>query len=136
MDSVARLLQVTTDRLSEAVTRGRQVLFDAREKRVRPGRDEKTLTAWNALMLKSFAEAGRAFSNPSYIETAKCTAEFLLSSVTHKTDSGLRLLRTYKDGKSKLNAYLEDYAIADALYHSTRRLMKQSGLYCRLSCRR
>ena len=116
MDSVARLLQVTTDRLSEAVTRGRQVLFDAREKRVRPGRDEKILTAWNALMLKSFAEAGRAFSNPSYIESARRNAEFLLSSVTHNTDSGLRLLRTYKAGKSKLNAYLEDYAyFADAL---------------------
>ncbi|MBO0725272.1 MAG: thioredoxin domain-containing protein, partial [Blastocatellia bacterium] len=57
MDAIARLMKVSRERLAEVVERGRRILFEAREKRVKPFRDEKILTAWNGLMMRSFAEA-------------------------------------------------------------------------------
>ncbi len=105
-DVIARLMGVSRERLIEAVERGKRILFDAREKRVKPFRDEKILTAWNGLMLRSFAEASRAFDNEEYLEIARKNAGFILTSL--RRDG--RLLRTHKDGASKLNGYLEDYA--------------------------
>ena len=116
VDALARLLRVSPERLSDVIERGRRTLFEAREKRVRPGLDDKILTAWNALMLKSFAEAGRAFSDPALIDIGRRNAEFIMSSMSNRSESGLRLLRTHKDGRSRLNGYLEDYSyLADAL---------------------
>ncbi len=114
---VAKLFNVTPERVTEAIERGRPILFEEREKRVKPGRDEKMLTAWNALMLKSFAEAARAFGRDDYAEVATKNAEFLMRVMSQRSEDGaLRLLRTHKDGESRLNGYLEDYAyLADAL---------------------
>ena len=81
-------------------------LFDVREKRIKPDRDEKILTAWNGLMLASFAEAGVILDRPNYTEAARRNADFVLLNLTR---DGF-LLRTYKDGVAKFNAYLEDYA--------------------------
>jgi uncharacterized protein YyaL (SSP411 family) len=81
-------------------------LFYEREKRVRPGRDDKTLAAWNGLMLTAFAEAANILQRDDYREVAVRNAEFI---VTQLMKDG-RLLRTYKAGQAKLNAYLEDYA--------------------------
>jgi uncharacterized protein len=78
-----------------------------RAKRVWPGLDDKRLTAWNALMISALAEAGAALERPEYIEAAADCAEFVLGSMR---DGEGRLLRTYKDGEAKLNAYLEDHA--------------------------
>jgi len=91
----------------------REKLFVEREKRIKPFRDEKILTAWNGLMLAAFAEAARVFRNDEYLLIAKRNAEFLIEDLM--TESG-RLLRTWKDGKAKLNGYLEDHAnLADGL---------------------
>ncbi len=83
----------------------------AREQRVKPGRDEKVLAAWNGLMLAAFAEAARDRSlgerTEIYRSIAEHNAEFLLREM--RTTDG-RLLRTWKDGQAKLNGYLEDYA--------------------------
>jgi uncharacterized protein len=106
VEQVAAIERVSPARLTEAVERGRKLLFDVRSKRIWPGRDEKTLAAWNGLMLRAFAEAGAALGRDDYTEAARRNAEFLLSAMTR---DGL-LLRTYKDGEAKLNAYLEDYA--------------------------
>jgi len=106
LDVIARLMRVSRERLAEAVERGRPILFEAREKRVKPFRDEKILTAWNGLMLRSFAEASRAFDRDDYLQIAIRNANFLMTSL--RRDG--RLLRSHKDGESKLNAYLEDYA--------------------------
>ena len=84
----------------------RRKLFDLREQRVKPDRDEKIITAWNGLMLASFAEAGVILGRPDYTEAGRKNADFILSNLTR---DGL-LLRTYKDGVTKFNAYLEDYA--------------------------
>ncbi|HSD47324.1 MAG TPA: thioredoxin domain-containing protein, partial [Pyrinomonadaceae bacterium] len=84
----------------------RRKLFEVREKRVKPDRDEKIITAWNGLMLASFAEAGVILGRADYADAARMNAEFVLQNLYR---DGL-LLRTYKDGVAKFNAYLEDYA--------------------------
>jgi uncharacterized protein YyaL (SSP411 family) len=118
-ESIARLMRVSVEDLNAAIARGKQILFEARETRIKPFRDEKMLTAWNGLMLRSFAEAARVLNRSDYLEVAINNANFLLRELKR----GSRLLRTHKDGESKLNAYLEDYAyLADgllALYEAT-----------------
>ena len=87
-------------------------LFDTREKRIKPNRDEKVLTAWNGLMLAAFADAAAVFQNDEYLEIAKRNAKFISTQLQHDG----RLLRTWKDGAAKLNGYIEDYAnVADGL---------------------
>ena len=109
---VAGRLGVASERLQSAIDRGRHALFEARERRVKPGRDEKVLTAWNGLMLRAFAEAAAAFDRDDYRETAVKNAEFVVASL--RQDG--KLLRTWKDGRAKLLGYLEDYACyVDAL---------------------
>jgi uncharacterized protein YyaL (SSP411 family) len=108
----AKAAGVLVERLTEALERGRRELFAARVKRVKPARDEKILTAWNGLMLASFAEAAAILERDDYLNIARRNAEFVLDNLRR---DGL-LLRTYKDGQAKLNAYLEDYAFyADGL---------------------
>ncbi len=90
----------------------REKLFAEREKRIKPNRDEKVLTAWNGLMLAAFADAAAVLENDGYLEIAKRNAEFI--STQMQLDG--RLLRTWKDGTAKLNGYIEDYAnVADGL---------------------
>ena len=109
---VAETAQVSLERLQESLQMSRQVLFQVREQRVKPGRDEKILTSWNGLMLWSFAEAARYLNRPDYLQVATGNAEFLLSELRHAG----RLLRTYKDGRARFNGFLEDYAfLADGL---------------------
>jgi uncharacterized protein YyaL (SSP411 family) len=106
LEEVARAGNLTSEELDETLSKARQKLFEVREQRVKPARDEKILTAWNGLMLASFAEAGAILDRPDYTSIAKRNARFVLDTLRR---NGL-LLRTYKDGQAKLNAYLEDYA--------------------------
>jgi len=85
----------------------RAALFEAREKRTRPGRDDKVLTAWNGLMIKGLASAGRLLEREDWVEAADRAFEFLRRTLCIEE---ARLLATYKDGKAHLNAYLDDYA--------------------------
>ena len=85
----------------------RRALYEARAQRVPPGLDDKRLASWNALMLAALAEAGAALGREDYLEAACRCAEFVLGEM--RDDEG-RLLRTYKDGEARLNAYLEDHA--------------------------
>ncbi|HYJ48128.1 MAG TPA: thioredoxin domain-containing protein, partial [Pyrinomonadaceae bacterium] len=119
VEDVAREAGIPPASLREVLQRGRRELFEARERRVKPARDEKVLTAWNGLMLASFAEASAILERKDYREVAERNAQFVLENLRR---DGL-LLRTYKDGQSKLNGYLEDYAFfVDgllALYQAT-----------------
>jgi uncharacterized protein YyaL (SSP411 family) len=98
-----------------ALAEARRKLFEAREQRVHPGRDEKALTSWNGLMLAAFAEAARVLDRDDYREVAERNAGFLLRELRQKNG---RLLRTWKSnpelsegpGEAKLNGYLEDYS--------------------------
>jgi uncharacterized protein len=115
-EEVAQHLDMPVEELGEAVREIRRRLLEAREKRTRPNTDDKVLTSWNALMLKTFAEAGSAFSNRAYVDLAERNAEFILGTLWHKG----RLLRTWKasdgGGPAKIDGYLEDYAcLVDAL---------------------
>jgi hypothetical protein len=85
----------------------RQALYEARAKRVWPGLDDKRLASWNALAIAALAEAGAVLGREDYLAAAAECAEFVLGSLR---DEEGRLLRTYKDGDARLNAYLEDHA--------------------------
>ena len=85
----------------------RAALLRARSKRTRPGLDDKRLLAWNALMASALAEAAAPLEEPAYLSAALECIDFVLE--TMRDDEG-RLLRTYKDGRAHLNAYLEDHA--------------------------
>ena len=94
--------------LAATIQEARAQLLTHRQGRVPPGRDEKVLTAWNGLMLRSFAEAAATLHREEYRAAAVANATFLLDTLRQPQDG--RLLRTYKDGQAKLKGYLEDYA--------------------------
>jgi uncharacterized protein YyaL (SSP411 family) len=85
----------------------REKLYAVRSERVWPGLDDKRITAWNALMISALADAGAALGREDYIEAARACADFIDRDMR---DADGRLLRTYKDGRASLNAYLEDHA--------------------------
>jgi uncharacterized protein YyaL (SSP411 family) len=91
----------------EQRARIRARLMEVRAERVRPGLDDKRLTAWNALALGVLAEAGARLGRTDFLDAARANAEFLLGSMR---DAGGRLLRTSDGTTAKLNAYLEDHA--------------------------
>jgi uncharacterized protein len=91
----------------EAIDEIKRRLYEVRRQRIWPAIDDKRLLAWNALLISALADAGAALSRSDYIQTACECASFLLTSMR---DTSGRLLRTYKDGQAKLNAYLEDHA--------------------------
>jgi uncharacterized protein YyaL (SSP411 family) len=91
----------------EGLAETKRALFEARAQRVRPGLDDKRLTSWNALAIAAFAEAGTVLGRDDYLDAARACARFVLGSLR---DTDGRLLRTYKDGRAHLGAYLEDHA--------------------------
>ncbi|MEA2379013.1 MAG: uncharacterized protein QOD13_2920 [Thermoleophilaceae bacterium] len=93
--------------LPERLGEWRRRLYELRSERVWPGLDDKRLTSWNALTISALAEAGAVLERPDYLEAATAAADFVLGSLR---DEQGRLLRTWKDGRGRLNAYLEDHA--------------------------
>jgi uncharacterized protein len=91
----------------EGLAGARRALYEARSQRPWPGLDDKRLTSWNALMIAALAEAGAVLGRRDYLDAATACANFVLGSLR---DSDGRLLRSYKDGEARLNAYLEDHA--------------------------
>jgi uncharacterized protein YyaL (SSP411 family) len=106
LEELATQYNVPAAALEESIKESRRKLFELREQRIKPDRDEKIITAWNGLMMASFAEAGVVLDRPDYTEAAVRNAEFMISNL--RRDEAL--LRTWKDGVAKFNAYLEDYA--------------------------
>jgi len=106
------ILYIASEPDPEAIAAHRRRLYDARERRVHPGRDDKVLASWNGLMCAAFAEAGVALGRADYVAAAVKNADFLLRAMR----DGGRLLRTWKGGRARLLGYLEDYAmVAGAL---------------------
>jgi uncharacterized protein len=83
-------------------------LFEAREARVRPAVDDKVLTAWNALAIRAFAEAGRIFDEPTYVDAAVVCADFVWD---HLRDGKGRLLRSWRDEVAGVRGFADDYAL-------------------------
>jgi uncharacterized protein YyaL (SSP411 family) len=104
----ARLQRLGEGELRARLDETRRKLFEVREHRVHPGRDEKALTSWNGLMISAFARAHQVLGRPEYREAATRAADFIVTRM--RTADG-RLLHTYSAGSEpKLNGYLEDYA--------------------------
>ncbi|MBI4640500.1 MAG: thioredoxin domain-containing protein, partial [Candidatus Tectomicrobia bacterium] len=106
LEDVARDFKKSPEEVARIMTEAKAKLFAIREGRVKPFRDEKILTSWNGLMISAFTEASKVLRGETYLNDAVRSIDFIL---THLYKDG-RLFRTYKDGQSKLNGYLDDYA--------------------------
>ena len=97
---VAEALGITPEQATIQLQSARQKLFAQREQRIRPGRDEKVLTAWNGLMIKGMAAAGRRLDRPDFIRSAQKSVDFIHAQIYQDG----RLLASYKDGRARLKA--------------------------------
>ncbi len=104
----AAAMTISEQQLETKLDLIRKKLFEHRKKRIRPLLDNKILTAWNGLMIRGYADAGRVLENPTYSNIAIKAANDVLAKAV-KQDG--RVLRTYTDSQAaKLNGYLIDYA--------------------------
>jgi uncharacterized protein YyaL (SSP411 family) len=109
-----------SDKLRKELAASREKLLELRGSRIRPGRDDKVLVAWNGLAIDALARAAGPLEAPRYLEAAEKSAAFILRDM-RKSDG--RLLHTWRGGQAKIDAYLDDYAaLANAmvsLYEAT-----------------
>lgn len=106
LDAVAKELVLDLEELKLELENMQMKLFQEREKRVRPSKDDKILTDWNGLMIASLSRAGRIFNKEEYIESAVEAADFIKETMYQDG----RLQHRYRDGEVKVDGYLEDYA--------------------------
>ncbi|NTX15861.1 thioredoxin domain-containing protein [Myxococcus sp. CA056] len=116
---LARERSLPVEEVERELSEARRVLFEAREKRVKPGRDDKLLAGWNGLMIRGLALASRVFERPDWTKLAVSAADFVLA----KMWDGTRLARSYQEGQARIDGFLEDYGdLASgltALYQAT-----------------
>jgi uncharacterized protein YyaL (SSP411 family) len=131
LEQCARLLSMEPEKLRHSLQQSRAKLFDVRARRVAPGRDEKVLVAWNGLMIDAMARAYQVLGAEKYLGAARQAADFIIQHLwkpaneattasegsdqtAKKADAGsslnYRLRHSYKDGRARFNAYLDDYA--------------------------
>ncbi|MES2591523.1 MAG: thioredoxin domain-containing protein [Bacteroidota bacterium] len=147
-DSIAAKHSISVEILQSTIDEIKTELLRIRDKRIRPGLDDKTLTSWNALMLKGFVDAYSVFNEQRFLDAAIKNADFILNKQL-RNDGGLN--HNYKNGKSTINGYLEDYCFTiealitlyeasfqDQYLHKAKELMeyciahfhdKQSGMF-------
>jgi uncharacterized protein YyaL (SSP411 family) len=106
-DAIAEKHELHVEQLKKIIEELKQRLLAIRNKRVRPGLDDKTLTSWNALMLQGYVDAYNAFEEERFLKIAEKNALFILDKQTKEQG---RLNHAYKNGISSINAYLEDYS--------------------------
>ncbi|MDP2759880.1 MAG: thioredoxin domain-containing protein [Sideroxyarcus sp.] len=106
LSAIARQLQLDQSQASTLLTTAQDKLFAAREQRIRPGRDEKILGSWNGLMIAGMAKAARTFRRDDWLRSAQSAMDFVRTILWQDG----KLLATHKDGKTHLNAYLDDHA--------------------------
>lgn len=107
IESVSKKHGISILEMETRITANKQTLMKVRDKRIRPGLDDKSLLSWNAMMITAYCDAYSALGNVEYLETAKKATDFILKNM-QKEDTGF--WHTYKEGQSKINAYLDDYA--------------------------
>jgi len=103
----AKTVHFKTGELEDILARGREVLYQVREERIHPYKDDKILTAWNALMIIAFAKAAQVLKKPQYAGIAQKSLEFIYSKLIRYDG---RLLARYRDGEAAHLAYIDDYA--------------------------
>ncbi len=110
LHEVSASLGLTLVEAERLLTAARQKLVATRELRIRPGRDDKILSSWNALMIAAMARASRLLGKPEWLDSARRALDFIRTTLWEEAPGGGRLLATCKDGRAHLNAYLDDYA--------------------------
>lgn len=105
-EEIAKDCEMSKDDFNSKVLELKKKLLSEREKRVRPGLDEKVLTSWNSLMVSALVSGYKAENKPSYLVRAQTAASFILDNLVKDS----RVLRTWGKGKAKLNGYLDDYS--------------------------
>ena len=106
VSDIAQRLDISHEQASMRLASAQEKLFAARERRIRPGRDEKILGSWNGLMIAGMAKAARVFRRNDWLHSAQRAMDFVSGTLWR----GGKLLATHKDGKTHLNAYLDDHA--------------------------
>ncbi|MBP6440891.1 MAG: thioredoxin domain-containing protein, partial [Caldilineaceae bacterium] len=101
VENVAQRFRVEPVQVEVALASARPLLFEARELRIKPGRDEKILTEWNGLMIHALAECGAVLGRADALAAAELAARFVLA---HMSQPDGRLFRSYKDGQARFNA--------------------------------
>ena len=119
-DRIAKKYNISVSDLESKIENWKGILMKERDKRIRPGLDDKSLTSWNALMLKGYIDAYMTFGDKHHLDIAMKNANFIIN--TQMNQEG-KLFHSYKNGRSTINAYLEDYALTISafvrLYEST-----------------
>jgi len=108
LNSLSQKYGLDPNSIEQAIENGRKKLLEIRDRRTRPGTDDKILTSWNGLMISGFAKGYRITGNKKYLDYALNAINFIESKIAVHDEARLR--RTFKNGVSKLNAYLDDYA--------------------------
>ncbi len=125
LEKIASTLRRSVENCATDLQSARAKLFAARALRVPPGRDDKILASWNALMISGMARAARVFGNPDWLRSAQHAFDFVRTTLWRDG----RLLATYKDSKAHLNAYLDDHAfLLDAVLELLQTEFRDSDL--------
>jgi uncharacterized protein len=106
-EEIAKQFSISVDSLQKTIKESKKLLLILREKRIRPGLDDKQLTSWNALMIKGYCDAYDAFGEQKFLDAAIRCGNLILSKVKQK-DGGL--FHNYKNGKESITGFLEDYS--------------------------
>ncbi|MEO8398967.1 MAG: thioredoxin domain-containing protein, partial [Ignavibacteriaceae bacterium] len=120
LKEISKEINLNEKELKNKIEKIRKKLFDFREKRIHPYKDDKILTDWNALMITALAKASQTFNNKTYSDAAEKSAKFILEKLMRKDGS---LLHRYREGEAGLAAHIDDYAFFIAalldLYETT-----------------
>jgi uncharacterized protein YyaL (SSP411 family) len=107
LDAIASALDMPEDALRRKLEQIRQRLFDVREQRIHPHKDDKVLTDWNGLMIAALAKGARILNEPAYTRAAERAAQFIFDNLRREDR---RLLHRYRDGEAAIPANVDDYA--------------------------
>jgi uncharacterized protein YyaL (SSP411 family) len=113
LETIAILNHLSLNELATKKKNWEQVLYTEREKRAKPRLDDKCLTSWNAIMLKGYVDAYKALANEDYLSIALENANFIIQKMWSSEGN---LFHSYKNGKSTINGYLEDYCFVIAAF--------------------
>jgi uncharacterized protein YyaL (SSP411 family) len=136
LETIAKSNKIKLSALQNKKKNWEKLLFNEREKRSKPRLDDKSLTSWNALMLKGYIDAFKALGDEKYLEIATKNAHFIIDKLLLPEGN---LLHNYKNGNANINGYLEDYCFVIeafiSLYEVTideewLRISKQLTDYC------
>jgi uncharacterized protein len=110
---ITKKYKISIAALETKIQNWKSILMAERDKRIRPALDDKSLSSWNGLMLKGYVDAYMAFGEKKYLEVALKNAKFIANT---QMQADGKLWHSYKDGRSTINAYLEDYAIVSSAF--------------------